>query len=149
VSFRWLPRPPRWSGWGFRKRRERADERDRDGGWLDAVPDAGCDLGDELAVGLILLVLTLLAWFVVFPLVALLFDVLFVLLIASAGIALRVVARRPWVVEVEHRSEQHEWLVVGWRAGRRTIEHITRELERGMPIKQVTVPWAQRRQTPT
>jgi hypothetical protein len=54
----------------------------------------------------VLIVLVVLAWFVVFPLVALVFDVLFVLLIAGAGIAWRVVARRPWVVEVEPRSER-------------------------------------------
>jgi len=44
-------------------------------------------------------------------------------------------------VEAERGDERHEWGVVGWRASRRAIDHIARELARGMSIVQVTVPW--------
>jgi hypothetical protein len=149
-----LPRPPRW--WG--KKKEQSDTappppgRDADdNAWVgeaafEVVGSVG-DLGDALpavaaaalAIALVIAVLTF-AWFVVFPVLLLLGDLLLILLIAAGGVAVRVLFRRPWKIEarrVEPPQETHTWGVVGVRASSEAVKTVAYALSRGTPAEEI------------
>jgi hypothetical protein len=133
VGVRWLPRRPRWLGWGFGRRRRARGER---AAWWDGadIPDFG---GDSLTAWLIvvgLVVAFFLAWFFVFPVLFLLLDLVLVLLLAAGAVAARVLFRRPWIVQAVRGDETREWPVVGWRASRDFALAVAIRLERGLPV---------------
>ncbi|MEP6625070.1 MAG: hypothetical protein ABJC79_11540, partial [Acidimicrobiia bacterium] len=74
--------------------------------------------------------------FVVFPLLAFLFDLLIVVAIAGIGIALRVLHRRPWRIEARTAdgTATYAWGVYGTRASAATVDLLARDLGRGIPI---------------
>jgi hypothetical protein len=82
----------------------------------------------------------LLLWFVVFPLLFLAADVLIVVVLAAAGVAIRVLLRRPWIVEAvsdDDPTQRHEWPVVGWRASGQAATGIAEAIDLGHPVDQI------------
>ncbi|MDQ3630794.1 MAG: hypothetical protein M3417_05870 [Actinomycetota bacterium] len=109
------------------------------GGRLDGAGDGDAgggfgvgDLldGDSLAIGLILVVVLGLAFFLLFPVL----EAVIAVLLLAGGVASRVVLRRPWRVEARlldgdrPRARAH-WDVVGFRrsgrVAREVAEHLT------------------------
>jgi hypothetical protein len=164
-----LPRPPRWKGrpltWGRSNDGTRTDstkdagdrdesamwkdDRSSDTGWREAwqgLEFAG-DIGDALpavaaaifAVALMVLLFTF-AWFVLFPVLFFLGDLLLILLIAAGGVALRVLFRRPWKIEarrVEPPQKTHTWGVVGLRASNEAVKTVAYALSRGTTAEEI------------
>lgn len=131
VGIRWLPRRPKWVGWGFgRARRAKSSE------WwhvLD-IPDGG---GDSLPIVLIVvgaIIVLALAWLVVFPVLIFLVDLLLVVLIAAGAVAVRMLFRRPWIVQAVSGDATKEWPVVGWRASSQRAVAIAHRIEQGLPL---------------
>jgi hypothetical protein len=138
VGVRWLPRLPRWLGWGFGRRRRARREQSR---WWDVadIPDV---FGDSLTGWLIVvgfIIAFFLAWFFVFPVLFLLLDLLLVLLLAAGAVSTRVLFRRPWIVQAVSEDETREWPVVGWRASRDFARATAVRLERGLPVDDAPV----------
>ena len=131
IRRRWAQRP-RWRGrsWPWR----RNDEVDGRGFWsrfLDFnFPWA--DFGDDLIgsilviVGVIVLVVFMI--FLGWPLLLFLFESLLIIPITFvAGIAGRVLFRRPWTIEATG-PRLVEWKVVGWRASSRAADRMERAI---------------------
>ena len=129
VGIRWLPRKPRWIGWGPRRKKR----KDRDWGWLDAVdPFSALDAADgpgSLAAIVAVAALVFLFWFFVLPVAILALDLLFVVLLAAVSVAARVLFRRPWIVEASTTGEQHQRPVVGYRASREMVDDTARSIQ--------------------
>jgi hypothetical protein len=106
--------------------------------WLDGfeVLDVFDDPGPTLVI-IAVVGVALLAWFFVLPLAILLLDLVFVLLLAVAGVAVRVLFRRPWIVEAVSGDARLQWPVVGWRASRRSVAEVTQALQLGHHIETV------------
>ena len=134
VGVRWLPRRPKWLGWGPGRNRDRKS----DWSWLD-VPDPGC-LPDELpvlgAIVAVVLILVLL-WFIVLPLAVFALDLLFLLLIAAAGVATRVFFRRPWIVEAATEGDVRHWPVVGFRSSKEMVGEVSWSLQNGRALEEM------------
>ena len=129
VGIRWLPRKPRWIGWGPRRKKR----KDRDWGWLDAVdPVSALDAADgpgSLAAIVAVAAVVFLFWFFVLPVAILALDLLFVVLLAAVSVAARVLFRRPWIVEASTTGEQHQRPVVGYRASREMVDDTARSIQ--------------------
>lgn len=161
VERRWLPRPPRWRGWGFRhSRRHRRGEPDaapaaegpaaegptaagetgpaRKRRWFDYI-DIPVDSVTAALVVLAVILIALLAWFVLLPLLFLLVDAILVLVLAAAGVAARVLFRRPWMVvaRADDPLQERVWDVVGFRASGRAVAGIAADLGRGLPVERI------------
>lgn len=121
IGRRWLPWEPR-----LRKVDETLDLAD--------VPD-GCmhlDL-DDIFVGIgILLALVLFVLFVV-PVLIALAELLLLALLVVAGVLVRVLLRRPWIVDAirDGTGERHSWKVVGWRRSGELVEALTTQISSG------------------
>jgi hypothetical protein len=156
---RWKGKPLPWTGSGdttgsngtsndsTKDPRERdassmwKDDRSRDSGWgaWEGLEFAG-DIGDALpavaavilGVAAIVLLFTF-AWFVLFPVLFFLGDLLLILLIAAGGVAVRVLFRRPWKIEASTGPipERHSWGVVGVRASADAVKTVAYALSRG------------------
>lgn len=106
---------------------------------MDAdVPDV---FGEGFLVGLALIVAILVLMFVVIPFVVALVDLLVLVLLALAGLAGRILFRRPWCVEaVSDRGRTYRWSVVGWRESARSVAEARQLLASGiMPPQAVPV----------
>ncbi len=139
VSLRWLPRPPRWLGFGSARRRRSGEGR----GW--AWAEGSFDLAPDLelaALVVAVVVAVLLAGLFVFPALVFVLDVLLVVLLAGVAVAGRVLLRRPWVVEARSGTRSQEWRVVGWRASRRAIRSVADDLRRGVAVDAISDPAA-------
>lgn len=126
-----------WLSGRVRLRREREQN----------VPDGGEDdwsIGDlfsldditpsAVAVGLAIALVGVLLFVVVLPLVALVLELVLLLVVFVAGVAARVVLRRPWQIVAKTSGPPPEtlsWQVVGWGASGRAITEIGRSLEAG------------------
>jgi hypothetical protein len=98
------------------------------------IPDV---FGDSLTGWLIVvgfIIAFFLAWFFVFPVLFLLLDLLLVLVLAAGAVGMRVLFRRPWIVQAVSEDETLEWPVVGWRASRDFARAMAVRLERGLPV---------------
>ena len=142
VGIRWLPRRPKWFGWGFGwKRRPGRNPSD----WADGA-DA---LGEGGIIVLLVLVAVVFAWFFVFPVLVVVLDLLLLALIAAVAIAARGMFQRPWIVEAtsdgvfrrpligggaSERQITYEWSVVGWQASLERVDHVAARLQRGLPL---------------
>jgi hypothetical protein len=92
----------------------------------------GDDLVSSIAVFVIVVVVGLLAWFVVWPLLAIAIEVLIALLLLFASIVARVALRRPWIVEAQGRNGGRlEYAVRGYGAMRRVLGELATQLELG------------------
>ncbi len=133
VGVRWIPRGPKWIGWGFRRKRAKeAKTKGRSKGLLDGMDllDAIDEPGVIAAIAVIALIVVL-GWFIVVPLTILVLDIIFVLLVAALGVAFRVLFRRPWTVEATSPEGRLEWPVVGFLASRRAVDQVVQALELG------------------
>ena len=87
--------------------------------------------GLELMGGVVLGVVVVVFFFVVIPVVSVALEIVVFLVLLVAGIATRVLRRRPWTVQaVCDPWERHTWLVVGWRASRAKIDAAADAIER-------------------
>jgi hypothetical protein len=143
---RWRALARRYGGW----RRRRGGRRGGDG--FD-VPDTtgfgggggghrgggGFDLGDDLVVGLAivvgLIVFGLLFWWLLLPLLLLVVDMVVVVVLVVAGVVGRVLLRRPWTIRAVAGPGTGPVTirVVGWRAARRARDELADRLRAGLP----------------
>src|SRR5690349_15369724 len=106
VRVAWEPRWPllvrRFGGWRDKRRAKKRGSGVDVGDGVDAV-GAGLNLGDDLVTALLVIVglilFGLLFWFLLLPLLLLLFDVIVLLFLFAVATAARVLFRRPWTVE--------------------------------------------------
>jgi hypothetical protein len=131
---RWRALARRFGGW----RRKR---RGGDGGNWD-LP-GGLDLGDDLLVGIAVIVglilFGVLFWFVLLPLILLLLDLLVVVVLLVLAIPARVLLRRPWTIEAIPATQgggdnRFSTQVIGWRRARRVRDEIVQKLRDGYPL---------------
>jgi hypothetical protein len=115
VSRQWL-HVPRWG---------RARDWDTAEG-AHFLPDLG---GDDLGIAGVLVVLAVVVLLVLGGWVLLV--MLAALLVAIAGLAVRIVFRRPWLVRARSERGELEWRVRGALGSRRAIHEVARALERG------------------
>ena len=140
VGVRWLPRRPKWFGWGFRARRKGRDSDGSEWWHILDIPDVA---GDSLTVFLIIVgvfIAIVLAWVFVFPVLFFLLDLLVLVVIAIVAVALRVLFRRPWIVQATSGDETLTWPVVGWRASQQRVDAVTARLQRGLPLDDLPAP---------
>ena len=114
VRRRWVKWRPRWL---WRRRRKEGEEpAPGDSGWsaidfLD-LPDL-----DWLAIIVVAIVALVLFVFFVLPALVFVLQLLIFLVLLGATIVLRVVLRRPWVIEAGPLGAETpgmQWAVVGW-----------------------------------
>jgi len=118
VRRRWAPRhlgsQTIWARFLHRTRnvrRRTADAAD--------IPDPGCapDIAEGIVVFILLVVVILFLIFIGIPFLIALGELLFIVVLALAGIVGRVLFRRPWTVDSVSQSGAHyDWSVVGWNA---------------------------------
>jgi hypothetical protein len=154
VRVQWQPRwhalALRFGGWRRKRRRRHRDfdgtvdvggevgtgsPSDLDGSGPD-LP--GADLGDDLFVGALvvvgLVVFGAVFWWAAIPLLLVVLDAVALAVLLAAGIAARVLFRRPWTVEaVPRRGARQTVDVVGWRAALRTRDEIAERIRAGHP----------------
>ena len=112
-------------------RRKNPRSTDKSSRWWDFLDIPG-DL-DVLAAVALVIVALLLLWFLVFPLLLILIDVVLVIVVFVAGLAARVLLRRPWtVVATRADGVEIEREVVGWRASRDEIAALRQQIEQGL-----------------
>ena len=129
VGIRWLPRKPRWIGWGPRRK----ERKDKDLNWLDGADALNVlDFTDgpgPLAVIAAIAAAVFLIWFFVVPVAILAVDLIFLVLLVAVSLVSRVLFRRPWIVEATASGEQHQLPVVGYRASRQMVEDTARSIQ--------------------
>ncbi|NHC13217.1 hypothetical protein [Motilibacter deserti] len=106
---------------------------------------SGLDEGAALLalIGLLLIGLVAAAalfWWLLLPLLLLLVDLVVVLVLLVAGVAARVVLRRPWTVEAASRHARYRHHVVGLRAARRARSDLAEQLRAGTLRPPVPAP---------
>ena len=113
----------------------RRKDRDGDGrfaDWLDPSVMIGDDLVGTLVFLVIMIVVGVLAWFVIWPLLAIAIEVLIGLLLVFASIVARVALRRPWIVEARSSGGGRlEYAVRGYGAMRRVLAELAAQLQLG------------------
>ena len=101
------------------------------------VPDPGAvfvvDDRFGLVVGLLAAVVcVLLFWWIVVPLLLAVVDVVVVIALVVGGIVVRVVFRRPWVIEAESADgRRYTRRVVGWRAACAELSSLAVQISTG------------------
>jgi hypothetical protein len=109
----------------------------RVGGLEDALnPGAVIDTSvGGVLIGIAVLVVAAAVILFVLPLLILLVQILVILLLIAAGIAARVLFRRPWEVDAVTPGpppETHVWRIVGWRNSSEAIREAAQALRQGM-----------------
>jgi len=135
VGIRWLPRRPTWLGWGPGRTRKRGEPSD-----LEFLDLAGGCMPDDiplLAGTAAVIVVLILIWFAVLPVAVFALDLLFVLLLAAGGIAMRVLFRRPWTVEASTAGEARRWPVVGLRSSRAMVGEVSWAIRNGRKLEEL------------
>ncbi len=129
VCVRWRPRHEalfrRFGGWRRKKKRNAADELD---------PTSGFDLlgpVDSLTALVVLVVALAVFWWVALPLMLLLLDAVFVLIVVLIGMVVRVALRRPWLVDAVSAEQSFELPVIGWKRALRARDGIAGGLKSG------------------
>jgi hypothetical protein len=115
VRRRWAPRHLGADTiWG-RFHRRVLDRRRSD---LSDIADPGCavDLGESIAVVLVIIAFIVFMVLVGIPFLIALGELLLLVVLALGGAAGRVLLRRPWTVDaMGPDGSHHRWSVVGWR----------------------------------
>lgn len=141
VEVRWLPWSPRWRG--VTPGRKKKDERDpRWYDWLDwGDPLAFFDDGlGGFVTALTVVVLIVVAILFVLPAFLFVVELVIVALVVILGVMLRVLFRRPWLIDafpVQDRARHLTWKVVGLAESKRAVEQIARQLAAGVEIPNV------------
>ena len=135
VGIRWLPRRPTWLGWGPGRTRKSGSPSD-----LEFLDLAGGCMPDDIpvlaAIAGVIVVLTLI-WFAVLPIAVFALDLLFLLLVAAGGVAIRVLFRRPWIVEASTAGETRHWPVVGLRSSRALVGEVSWAIQNGRKLEEL------------
>ncbi len=106
---------------------------------LDGLSAVG-DLGEIPVLVAVVAVIgaLVLAWFFLLPALVFVADLLYIVLTAAIGVAIRVLFRRPWDVVAETDGpppERIEIPVVGWRASAALVNEVAYDIERtGSPL---------------
>lgn len=118
VRRRWAPRhlgaQTIWARFVHRSRKVRRRSAD-----LGDIPDPGCgpDIAEGILVFLAAIVIIVFLIFIGIPFLIALGELVFIVVLAVAGVVGRVLFRRPWTVDaVDPANARHTWSVVGWRA---------------------------------
>lgn len=140
VEVRWLPWLPRWRGPRRDRKKDPADTRWYD--WLDiGEPFAWFDEGlGAFVTAIVLAVLLVIAALFILPVFVFLIEVLIVGLVVLLAFGLRVLFRRPWLVDafdVEEPSRHFTWKVVGLGASKRAVDEVAKQLSEGVEVPQV------------
>ena len=131
---------PRWkAGDGVRLPSRWRRDRDRDHGDGDGIDWFGfADLdGPVVAIAAILAfaVVTLLAVFVVWPLLALTAELIVAVALLVAGVVGRLAFGRPWTIEaLRDDGRAHTWQIRGYRPMRARVREIAVTLEAGREL---------------
>jgi hypothetical protein len=64
-------------------------------------------------------------------------DLLFLLLIAAAAVAMRVLFRRPWIVEAATDGDTRHWPVVGFRSSKAMVGEVSWALQNGRALEEL------------
>lgn len=140
VEVRWLPWAPRWRGPRPKsKKRDDADVRWYD--WIDlAEPLAWFDDGlAGFVTAIVFVMLLVMAVLLVLPAFIFLVELLIVVLVLMAAVVLRVVFRRPWILDafpLDDPSAHLVWKVVGAGRARETVDTIAEQLAAGIEVPQ-------------
>lgn len=110
--------------------------------WIDiGEPFAWFDEGlGGFVTAIFLVVVLVAAALFVLPVFVFIVEVVIVALVVVAGIGLRVLLRRPWLVDaylVEDRRTHFTWKVVGLRRTRGVMEAVALQLRAGVAVPQV------------
>jgi hypothetical protein len=129
---RWRALARRFGGWRRRRGKGGGPELPN----LDLPNIGGLD-GDGclVMIGVVLaaIVAALLFWWLLLPLLLLFVDLLVILVLLVAGIAARVLFRRPWTVQASASTgETLSVNVVGWRRALRRRDEIAEQLRHGL-----------------
>jgi hypothetical protein len=128
---RWRALARRFGGWR-RNRRSGGGSGGSGGSW---DPTGAVDFGDDLLVGIAvvigLILFGLLFWFLLLPLLLLVLDMLVVIVLLMLAIPARVLLRRPWTIEAVAGAERFETHTIGWRRALRVRDEIAQRLRDG------------------
>lgn len=131
VRRRWLPWRPRWRGPGrLRNMWDGLNGLDLLGGFADDF------FAPILSILLAIVVIVLLVFFVL-PLAVFLVEVVLTIVIVALATLLRIVLRKPWLVDAADASgEGHDyvWAVTGWRASGEAVDRIAAQLQGGAAL---------------
>lgn len=135
VRRRWTPRWARVDvGGRFAEVREWASRRHRDSD-ADEVVAFAMDVGFELpplAVVLWVIGVAVAVWFVLIPLLLVVFDVVVVVVALAVLTLIRILFRRPWTLTATSSTGTDlEREVVGWRASTEGMVDLARQIETG------------------
>ena len=128
IRRRWVKWRPRWP---WRRRQTHQAPAEKDSQW------ESWDLLELLDPEAILVGLLALAWlfliFVVLPGLFLLLQMLIFVVVAGFTIFMRVLLRRPWIVEAIRvdGKDRKEWAVVGWWRSRLVIAEVAQGISLG------------------
>lgn len=151
IALRWLPWSPRWRGLRLSRQERQRDTQPTEStestesssrwDWLDLADpfvmfDEGCLPVFGIALGIALVAGAILFVVPIFIFVA---EITIVILAVVIGVVLRVVFRRPWLIDAVSSGgapTELVWAVVGYRRSREAIDEIARQLEAGqeMPV---------------
>lgn len=140
VEVRWLPWAPRWRGPRPKgKKKEPGDTRWYD--WIDlAEPIAWFDEGlAGFVTAIVFVVLLVMAVLFLLPAFILLVEILIVVLVVVAAVLIRVLFRRPWIVDafpVDDPSAHLVWKVVGTGRAKETVDIVAQQLAAGIEVPQ-------------
>lgn len=141
ITLRWLPWSPRWRGFKRSRNQQEREAKPTEGGsrwdWLEladplvmfdegCLPVVGIALGIALVAGSFLLVV---------PFFVFVVEILIVILAVVVGVVVRVVFRRPWLIDAVSKDGAESelvWAVVGYRRSREVIDEIARQIEVGV-----------------
>lgn len=110
--------------------------------WLDlGEPLAWFDEGlAGFVTALVLIMLLVVAALFVLPVFVFLVEILIVALVLLIVIALRVVFRRPWLVDavaVEEPTRRLTWKVVGASRAKKVVDAVAQQLSSGIRVPQM------------
>lgn len=151
VEVRWLPWLPRWRGLRRERKKDRGDTRWYD--WLD-IGEAFVWFDEGLGpfvTAILLAVLLVIAVLFILPVFVFVIELLIVGLVVLVAIGLRVLFRRPWLVDafdVEQPSRHFTWKVVGIGASKRAVDDVAEQLRHGVEVPQVLGAELARQPTP-
>lgn len=140
VEVRWLPWAPRWRGPRPKgQKKNPGDTRWYD--WLDiGEPIAWFDEGlAGFVTAIVVVMLLIMAVLFVLPVFIFIIEILVVILVVVAAVALRVLLRRPWIVDafpVDDPGAHLVWKVVGAGRARETVDVLAQQLAAGISVPQ-------------
>jgi hypothetical protein len=110
-----------------------------DGGWFPDLGDADAFVVVIVAIGVVLLTILFITT-VVIPVIAFTLELMLLLVLFFAGIAGRLLFRKPWTVRARADGlTRHRWQVVGFRNSGELRDEVAAALSSGraLPISQL------------